>query len=295
MACWFQCFCLCTLCQCTHSFLCISAEHAWWMVLMLFLSRVSWQSKKAKIADIHADLSKCYLCGELLWVSGPGASSGGLFGAASGGPWYATHRHVYGRLEILALFCWTFFFLKQSCDLSDSSNQLERLCLKSSGGLRSAFQFAGGNLFGASAGGAEQMVLCRFGCKADYSAGYAGQSSGTNLFGAGRCDNHSLQLQLQSLVPHADAHQVRQEVHLLLLVQEQCLVAVILFVPVARHLPILGLEEAEVQPSAPQVEAATGACDSCGLQTQSHFGEVLRLGHCIRCSTTIILEKWWFH
>ena len=109
MACWFQCFCLCTLCQCTHSFLCISAEHAWWMVLMLFLSRVSWQSKKAKIADIHADLSKCYLCGELLWVSGPGASSGGLFGAASGGPWYATHRHVYGRLEILALFCWTFF------------------------------------------------------------------------------------------------------------------------------------------------------------------------------------------
>ncbi|CAL1128813.1 unnamed protein product [Cladocopium goreaui] len=62
---------------------------------------------------------------------------------------------------------------------------------------------------------------------------------------------------------------LEQEVHLLLLVQEQCLVAVILFVPVARHLPILGLEEAEVQPSAPQVEAATGACDSCGLQTQS--------------------------
>ena len=51
------------------------------------------------------------------------------------------------------------FFLKRSCDLSDSSNQLERLCLKSSGGLRSAFQFAGGNLFGASAGGLNRCVV----------------------------------------------------------------------------------------------------------------------------------------
>ena len=185
------------------------------------------------------------------------------------------------------------FFLKRSCDLSDSSNQLERLCLKSSGGLRSAFQFAGGNLFGASAGGAEQMccaglvarltilldtqvnqvapicleqadvttILCNFSscsllflksCRCTSSS----PGSASSAFGAGAmpCCSH--------------------------------------FVCALRqNLPILGLEEA-VQPSAPQVEAATGACDSCGLQTQNHFGEVLRLGHCIRCSTTIILEKW---
>ena len=169
---------------------------------MLFLSRVSWQSKKAKIADIHTDLSKCYLCGELLWVSGPGASSGGLFGAASGGPWYATHRHVYGRLEILALFCWTFFFSKTVLWSKWFIESAWKVVLEIVRWFTFCLSVCRWQSLWCQCRRGWTDVLCRFGCKADYSAGYAGQSSGTNLFGAGRCDNHSLQLQqLQSLVP----------------------------------------------------------------------------------------------
>lgn len=136
--------------------------------------------------------------------------------------------------------------------------------MKSSGGLHSAFQFAGGNLFGASAGGAEQMccaglvarltwilldtqvnqvapicleqadvttILCNFSScsllflKSCRCTSSSPGSASTSAFGAGAmpCCSHFVCARR------------------------------------AQNLPMLGLEEAEVQPSAPQVEAATGA------------------------------------